>query len=29
VSFVIQSHREFNGVRENITKNFRILAVYK
>jgi hypothetical protein len=29
VSFVIQSHREFNGVRENITKKFRILAVHK
>ena len=28
-SFVIKSHRDFNGVRENITKNFRILAIHK
>ena len=26
VSFVIKSHREFNGVLENIAKEFRILA---
>ena len=29
VSFAIHTHREFGGVRENITKGFRILASHK